>query len=686
MGRALLFEVGTEEIPARFMEGILGELSELARHIFENNRLSYDELQTYGTPRRVVLYVWNMGEEQKEGVREVRGPAARVAFDEHGQPTKAAIGFSRSQGVSVEELEVRDTPQGKYVYAIVREKGRPTPEVLKHVLPEIVARLSFEKPMRWGQGEFKFVRPVRWVVAMWGQEVIPLELFGVKSGNITWGHRFLSSGPVEINAAEDYFSVLREAKIIVDHRERKELIKRLVQEAAHALGGMVGESEDLINEVNFLVEYPLPVVGSFPEDFLSLPREVLVTPMREHQRYFPVFDQSGRLLSKFIAVSNGTADVDTVAKGNEKVLRARLEDARFFYGEDLKEPLEKKVDRLKEVVFLEGLGTLYDKTQRIRTLAAFIAQIWDLPGAAMADLDRAAYLCKADLVTNMVYEFPELQGVMGSYYAAAQGEREAVTQGIREHYQPRFMGDKVPKTPIGRILALADKIDTLGGCFAVGIKPSGSQDPYGLRRLAAGVCHILISSRVNLPLSQVVSRALELFGRDASEVEDELMRFLAGRLANILEEEGIRYDVIAAVQDSGGDDVYDVWQRAKALEEFRSDPRLLDLVTAFGRAYNLAREWRQVAVKTDLFESEVEYRLYDEFQRASREADRYLAGGDFKGALRSFASLKPAVDAFFDGVMVMVENEEIRSNRLSLLKLICDAVQRIGNVSKLVIT
>ncbi|HOV79721.1 MAG TPA: glycine--tRNA ligase subunit beta, partial [Bacillota bacterium] len=503
-----LLEIGVEEMPARFMEPALLELKETASVILKEQRLPFKNVETYGTPRRLTLYVEGLAGSQEPLEVEVKGPAAKVAFKPDGTPTRAAEGFARSQGVAVDDLIRKALGHVEYVFAVKREAGRPAREVLSEVAPAFINGLHFPKPMRWGDLEVRFARPIRWIVSLFGDEVVEFEFAGLKAGRTTCGHRFLSKEPVVLACPEEYFKKMRSNYVLVDPEERRRCIWQQVRELAAAAGGMVEEDGDLLDEINNLVEYPTALVGEFSRDYLKLPREVLVTPMREHQRYFPVVGPDGNLLPKFIAVKNGTADhLDTVRAGNEKVLRARLADADFFFREDLKTPLAEKVPALKKIVFQESLGTVYDKVLRLSTLADYLASE---AGASEQDRRvalRAAHLAKADLVTNMVYEFPELQGVMGREYAERSGEPREVALAVFEHYLPRFAGDRLPRTMPGKILSMADKIDNIVGCFAIGIQPSGSQDPYALRRQALGISHIVLDGKFAVRLPELVEKA-----------------------------------------------------------------------------------------------------------------------------------------------------------------------------------
>ncbi|MGI6647801.1 MAG: glycine--tRNA ligase subunit beta [Bacillota bacterium] len=693
MPRTLLLEIGTEEIPARFMKSALAQLKELAEKTLLEERIDYTEAMAYGTPRRLALIIKGVAEEQQEKVEEVKGPAKKAAFDAAGLPTKAAQGFARSQGVAVDKLEIRTTPAGEYLFAIKQIQGRPTVEVLIEKLPELITSLSFPKPMRWGYGEMRFARPIHWLVALYGQEVVPFTLAGLTSGRITYGHRFLGQGAITLAEAEDYLPRLEENFVIADQEKRRSLIWQQIQELARQEGGRVEPDEELLEEVTHLLEYPTALCGCFADHYLELPEEVLITPMREHQRYFPVRNEAGQLLSKFITVRNGTADhLEIVREGNEKVLRARLADARFFFEEDLKVPLEQNIEKLGKIVFQESLGMVSDKVQRIRALAGYLAQQLAWPAERLAELDRAALLAKTDLVTNMVYEFPELQGIMGAEYARRGGEPAEVAQAIFEHYLPRQAGDILPATELGMVVSLADKFDTITGCFAVGIQPTGSQDPYALRRQALGICRIMLDRDLEISLSTLIEKAYRLYTEAGQvrlkltqeQVTQEILEFFKQRLRNILSDRGIAYDVLEAVLAVGFDNLPDLKRRADGVQAFRQRTEFADLITAYTRANNLARHADTDLVDESKFVEPVEGRLFGVLVRARAEVQEALQQKDISRALESVATLREPIGEFFEGVMVMVEDQAIRQNRLGLLKLVSNLAAKIADFSRLV--
>ena len=685
MSKTLLLEIGTEEVPAHVMPGILSQLKENAAKTFEELRIEYKNIKTLGTPRRSALLVEGLAEQQADLSKENRGPAVNIAFDVDGNPTKAAQGFARGQGVKPEELVTKDG----YVYAMVHEKGGQTVDLLGDTLKGLVDGLNFPNNMHWADLDYKFIRPLRWLVALYGQDVIDFEVANVKSGRTSRGHRFLSEGDFEIANAEDYVEACRKASIIVDQNERCEMIRQQIAEVAAANGGQAEVNEDLLEEVLYLVEYPTALCGKFDEKYLALPAEAVITPMRDHQRYFPVL-KDGQLLPLFITIRNGGKEhLETVQHGNERVLRARLEDAQFFFDEDRKKTLEQHGEKLKTVVFQDGLGTIYDKALRLEVLAGYIADAIGANEQDKKDAVRAAKLAKADLVTGMVTEFTELQGVMGREYALLDGETKAVAQAIDEHYMPRFAGDSQPASVAGRIVSLADKIDTIVGTFSRGLIPTGSQDPFALRRQALGIVNMLKEAQYHISLSQLVAKAMELLkitdaGQQA-KLQNDVADFMKLRLKNVLADAGIRYDVVDAVFVTV-DDIYGVFLRAQAVNEAVKQD-MEKTIQAFVRTGNIARKTEdvQAAVEADLLAEQVEKDLCKAYEAAASKVEKEVAAQDYAGAIATLSQLAAPIDAFFDGVMVMDKDENIKNNRLGLLKLVDNLVCQVADFSKIVL-
>lgn len=689
--RNFLLEIGLEEVPARFMSDALKQLSDKAAELFREYRLEWDDIRSLGTPRRLTLMVRGLSAEQQELRQSVRGPSASVAFDAEGKPTRAAEGFARGQGVPVGDLQIEEVGGARYVFVHKVEPGKPAAQVLAGLLPRLILSLEWPKTMRWGMGDYRFVRPIHWLVALLDDEVVDFELAGIRSGRHTRGLRFLTPGPHEIASFDDYLATLEKVYIIADHEVRREMIRELVQQAARQAGGVALIEEDLLEEVTYLVEYPTPLVGTFASEYLEIPREVLMTSMRKHQRYFPVQDVEGRLLPMFIAVKNGPeAAMHTIRAGNEKVLRARLADAKFFYDEDRSRPLESFVPELQEMIFLEELGTVHQKTERIRKLGASIAAAAGVDTATADLIDRTLYLAKADLMTRMVYEFPEVEGIMGREYARLSGEKEAVAQGIFEHHLPRFSGDQLPQSVVGAVASLADKVDTVSGCFAIGIRPTGSQDPYGLRRHALGILQVLTRSRLNLSLERMVRTSLDIYAFDLDETRRkaiiaDLMELFRTRLKSMMQDEGVRYDVVDAVVAAGFDNIYDVWVRAEKLGRLVERPEFGEVAVAHRRARNLGGKAEGTDVVRDLLREEPERRLHEAYLQARERASQQLSEGRYEEFFREVASLKEPLDHFLDKVMVMVEDEAVRKNRLSLLKAVADLMGQPADLEKLVV-
>lgn len=680
MKRDLLFEIGTEEIPAHVMPHLLEDLAQLAETMLKEHRLSYEKVRTLGTPRRAALIVTGLAERQEDVNTETRGPSVAIAFDADGNPTKAGAGFARGQGVDPSALIQRDG----YVYASVHESGAATSELLTSLLPDLVRAIPLPNSMRWGDLDFRFIRPIRWFVALYGTEIVPFTLAGVTSGNHSRGHRTLAPADFVITSAADYEAACEKAYIIVDPERRRAMICEQITETAKACGGTAEITPDLLEEVLYLVEYPTALSGSFEEKYLALPAEAVITPMRDHQRYFPVKAADGSLLPAFITVRNGgKAHLDVVAHGNERVLRARLADAQFFFDEDRRKSLAEHREKLKTVVFQRGLGSMYEKTERLMALTTAIVEemaTGDADGTALADARRAAELSKADLVTGMVTEFTELQGIMGREYALLDGESPAVARAIDEQYMPRFAGDELPQTPLGVALSAADKIDNIVGTFSQGRIPTGSQDPFGLRRQALGLVLMLIEQESTMLLSDLVDEACDLY--DLEEFRDKMQVYVADfirlRLKNVLSERGVRYDVQEAVLGDV-DLVADVPVRAAYVERLLASEGGEALVQSFVRVGNIARSVTGGTVDPALFKAEEEGALLSAYQAAA------AARAEGEDTLSAEQALGRAIDTFFDAVMVMDKDARVKENRLSLLKMIDDDLLETADYSKIVL-
>lgn len=685
--KELLLEIGTEEIPAGFIPQALVDVESLIRKELDANRINFDGVKTLGTPRRLVLVIESISEKQRDEETRRVGPSKQAAFDSEGKLTKAAIGFAKSQSVPVESLKLIQTEKGEYVCAVKQEFGRPTPELLSSVLPKLILSIPFQKSMKWGEVPIRFARPIHWVLALFGGEVVPFEVGNVRSGNLTYGHRFMHPGSIEVHDFYSYLQKLREGFVIVDPEERKKRIEEGMDKEAASVSGKILKDEDLLNEVNFLVELPVTLCGTFDREFLSLPGEILIHSMKEHQRYFPVIDEDGRLLPHFVFISNIVPrDQKMVVKGNERVLRARLSDAAFFFHDDLKISLEERVDQLKKVVFQTKLGTSYEKMDRFRQLALFMSERIDSTLREM--VERTSLLCKADLVTGMVGEFPKLQGIVGREYARLSGERPEVSEAIYEHYLPGFAGDRLPSSPVGDIVSIADKMDTIVGCFGVGLVPTGTADPFGLRRQALGIIRIILEKQYPLSLAELIEESekqlKEKIERDISEVKEGVLDFFRVRYQNFLMDKGYPFDVIEAVISISFDSLLDVQHRIDALRTAREWKDFESIVIGFKRAINILKgSPPRKEIDTSLFSESVEKNLYQSLLKAKERIELHLSKRDYESALLEMVQMKRPIDEFFDGVMVMVEDEAIRKNRLALLDAIGQLFLRIADFSKL---
>lgn len=686
MNNYLLLEIGVEELPSRFGQTTLDQIENNLSKLLKEERINFDNIEKYATPRRLTFVIKNLADKATDLEEEVKGPAKKIAVDADGNFTKPALGFMKSKGLDPENVYFKQLGNAEYLFGTIKQEGKHTSEVLKTIVPEAIKNVTFPKAMRWGGKNMRFARPIRWMVALLNNEILDIDLEGIKSSNITRGHRFLGEREFEVNSVEEYFEKLDKNFVILDQHKRKEMIRKQAVEVAKSLGGEVELDEDLLEEITFLVEYPTAFYGEFDEEYVKLPKEVVTTPMKEHQRYFPVL-KDGKLLPNFIAVRNGDSNrIDLVKAGNEKVLRARLADALFFYHEDTKKPLESFVDKLQTVVFQAKLGTVYDKTLRIEKLSQVILNELNMTESKENTL-RAAKLCKADLVTNMVFEFTELQGIMGRDYAQVSGENEEVCQGIFEHYLPRFAGDILPETNTGIALSIADKLDSIAGFFAIGIKPSGSQDPYALRRQALGILSILLDRKLSVNLNNLINAALDNYSNlefNKEEVASQIVEFFVERVKNLFKDLGIRYDVIDAVLNNNLDDISDIHTRALELNRWLQKDELVEMLTAFNRVATLAEKATTDIVKENLLKEDAEIKLYNGFKEIKSNVESLLLDKKYNEALDAFATLRPLVDNLFDNVMVMDKDEAIKENRLGLLKQIYSTMLTICDLSKIV--
>lgn len=684
----LLIEIGMEEIPARFVRGAIEQFRDKFAGWLREARVTHGVITSYATPRRLALLVADVAERQQDLSEEAKGPSKKIALDEQGAWSKAALGFARGQGLSPDQLYMKELNGVEYVFARKESTGAATMELLPGAITSAVTSMSFPKHMRWGAHELKYVRPIRWLTVLYGTDVVPLEIAGVQSGRLTKGHRTLG-GDVELAAAVEYAEKLRSQFVMTDMEERKQVIVDQLDQLAQERGWNIPIQEDLLEEVLFLVEWPTVLSGSFDASFLHIPQEALITSMREHQRYFPVLDKEGKLLPYFVTVRNGDKlSLEQVARGNEKVLRARLSDAKFFYEEDQRLAISDALERLEKIVYHEELGSVGDKVRRIAAIAASLAEQIGLDEQKTAAIQRAAHLCKFDLVTQMVYEFPELQGVMGEDYARKAGESEEVAVAINEHYQPRFAGDDAPASLPGAIVGLADKLDTLVGCFSIHLIPTGSQDPYALRRNASGIVQTLLKHELPLELNDLLDTAIAVYQakelkRNADELRNDLLHFFKLRVKHVLSE-NTRYDVVDAVLESRSDLLHITVGKAKALQEFVEDAANKGTLDSFVRVMNLAAKSDTDQFDPTHFVEPVESELLQAWERLRSKLDDALRTGECKRALYELSELREPINRYFESVMVMVEVEELRNSRLGFLHAIANDLLRFADFTKVV--
>ncbi len=686
--RDLIFEIGVEEIPSQALYDAIPRLGLLAEKRLQEMRLQYGKVQTFGAPRRLVLQVIGLSEAQEAQDLRVKGPSVKAAFDADGNPTKAAEGFARGQGLAVADLVRETEPGGEYLYALKHVAASPAVDVLPGLLAGLVTDLDWPKSQRWGSTEERFIRPVRWLLALFGSDVVPVRFGALTAGRTTQGHRFLSPGTIEVAGAMDYYRAAEAGRFVFDHEERARLVDEGVESAACRAGGTAAMPDKTRAEVINLVEWPTAAVGRFDEDFLAVPREVLETAMESHQRYFPLQGSEGALMNAFVVVHNGDpARTDAIVAGHERVIRARLADAAFFYREDLKCSMEDWVERLETIVFQKDLGTMSQKVERIERLTEELAVISGADAAQSAQAVRAAHLCKADLVSHAVIEFPSLQGVMGRYYALAAGEEPAVADAIPGHYRPRFAGDALPPSLPGMLVSAADKLDTMCGIFAIGQAPTGSADPYALRRGAIGVLAMMLDGGLKLTLTEAIAAALEGYEgtvKDLSKQEagSAVSAFIRARLEGILKERGHAYDIVAAVLDVAADDPADALARCEALTAFRNTDAGADLLVAFKRAANLADATRGSAPDAVAM-GEEERALFEAVVAAESQFHALVADRLYNEALGALAGLRGPVDVFFDRVLVMDPDEAVRDNRLRLLNRVVDLFAGFASLAQL---
>jgi glycyl-tRNA synthetase beta chain len=694
--KTLLVEIVTEEIPAGYVAPALQAMADIMAKSLSQARIAHGKPKTFGTPRRLAILVPDMEERQTSISIEVVGPPKRVAFDAEGHATKAAEGFANTQGVPVRRLTVKTTPKGEYVCVKKTERGQTTPRLLQTIIPDMIKAIPFPKSMRWANRDLSFARPIHAVVALLDDRVIPFKLEDVRSGRRTLGHRFLHPKAVTLRHASDYASALESAFVVADVAERKKRIETEVATAASTLGGRVLCDDELVDTVTNLVEYVAVSAGTFDRNFLQVPSEVLITAMRQHQKYFAVVDDNGGLLPCFIAVNNTPAkDMAVITSGHERVLRARLEDARFFFESDGKTPLSEMVERLRGVMFQAKLGSMFEKMTRAQKMAEHLAGL--LAPDLKATVSRAAWLSKSDLTSQMVMEFPKLQGIMGRVYALRAGEPEAVAQAIEEHYLPTHAGGTLPSSLPGALVSIADKLDSICSCFGIGLAPTGTADPYALRRQALGIIQIVLARNLSVSLSGLIRKSLELLdgkiSEDPAQTCEKVLAFFQYRMEYLLAEQGFAKDLISAVTSVSIDDLPAVSRRTAALQELKAKPDFEPLAVAFKRVVNiikqatqrgdLLQDGRRVTINPGLFQESCEQTLYDAFEKVKQDTAGDVTQQAFDRALLKVATLKGPIDGFFDGVMVLTDDQRLKQNRLALLGEIAELFAVFADFSKI---
>ena len=696
-----ILEIGTEEIPSIYIDSILKYLKNNARNYLEQSNIDYDSIDTWGTPRRLILYVEGIASQQKDIFQKIKGPPTAIAFNSKGKPENPVIKFSQVNRVKLKDLIIEKTNKGEYVFARKLIKGKKIELVLPEICLNLIDNINLSKSMKWGDTSIRFIRPIRWLLTLYNNKVIPLKLGGLTSNRITFGHRLLTTGPIKVDSAGQYFAILKKNYVIIDPVERKEIIESQILQIIKNNGGREYIDQMLLEDVKNLVEYPKVLMGRFDKKYLDLPAEVLTAVMTKHQKYFPVYCDKEALLPLFLVVINGNEErySESIVKGNERVLRARLEDAKFFYQEDQKttEPalkfLDNNRDKLKNIVFQENLGTVYDKVERLATISDGIAQELQLSPDSRQILKRSVQLCKSDLVTEMVKEFPELQGIMGKEYALLQGEDSQVATTIYEHYLPRYSGDSFPTTVTGSILSITDKLDNIVSCFVNDLIPDGSQDPYALRRQALGIINIILLQEMYFSISQVIELNINILLKDrqlAEQLTPEnksnvqiIKDFIFQRLRYLLLEKKYRYDIIDAVLAKNPDNILDILTRITAIQNIYQTPGFIHTITAATRAFNLSRNAPGLRVNISLFQEKEEHSLYNHYLKVKEIIEKLIKRHCYDDVFLNLETMNVPIDTFFDKILVMVEDEKIRSNRLALLRTIADLYFSVADLTKI---
>ncbi|MEN2994546.1 MAG: glycine--tRNA ligase subunit beta [Thermodesulfovibrio sp.] len=675
----LLFEIGVEEIPARFLPLGKIQLEENLKKILSEYRINISEFKVFITPRRLVL-IANLSEEQEPEEKLIWGPPAHIAFDESGTAKEPALAFAKAQGVSIEQLQIKQKGKGNYVCVLLKQKGKKTEEVLPEILKSLFTSLNFPKMMRWGNKNLRFVRPIRWLLALYKDKVIPFEIDGIKAGEYTEGHRFLSENPLKIEKISDYEKILESAFVIVDQNKRRNIIISQADRLASTVNGKIFWDQELLEEVTNLIEYPEAVLCKFSEEYLKLPKELLITVMKDHQRYFSIVDNEGNLKNYFVVISNTKSEnEENIRKGAERVIKARFEDAKFYYEEDLKKGIENLLEKTKGVVYHKELGSLYDKAIRIRKIASKIANIIMPEKIKLVEL--ASKYSKADIASGVVGEFPELQGIMGGYYARHAGFPEEVFYAIREHYLPKGFTDEIPSNDLGCIISIADKIDHISSFFYIGEIPSATEDPFGLRRAANGIIAILLKKKYPLTMSYLVSTVSEWI---SEEVKKQILSFLTQRFESVLEMSGYEINLIKTISELIPIfPPYEIEERLKALKEFKASEKFEGFFLAVKRVSNIIKNYERMPLNKDLFVLSEEKELYSSMEEIKKELNDYLKNEKYINALYHLDRLTPTINKFFDNVLVMDKDENIKRNRLALLQELSEILKSVADISKL---
>jgi len=682
---SFLLEIGTEDLPARFLPPAIKQLEDNTKTILKEHHIRFSGVVTYGTPRRLTVIVEGVPLMQEDRSQEVFGPPKQAAFDKKGNPTKAAIGFAQSKGVSVEKLIIKTRDKGEYVVAVIEERGISVKDLLPDVLKKIIFSLHLPKSMRWGDSTIRFIRPIRWLMALFESDSISFEIDGIKSSNFTRGHRFLSPASFKVTKIQSYKKLLVNNCVVVDQKDRRAIINEKMKDLLAPFHEKPIPDEDLIETVVHLVEYPVPVAGSFPEEYLTLPRELLITVMKGHQKYFAVENAEGQLTNHFVVISNTSEEnAETVTIGAERVIKARFDDARFYFEEDMRKPLFSRLDELRKVTFQEKLGSLYDKTERVASLMGFLSE--KAFSSERDSLHRAAMLAKTDLITGVVREFPELQGIMGKYYALHDGENIEVANALEEQYLPAHSGGRLPQTEAGSLLSIADKIDTITAFFSIGIRPTGSEDPYALRRHALGIIAILLQKQYSVTIKELVERSLSNLKniKDFREIKEQILKFFESRIESVFLDRGYGSDLVRSVLSlSLQVQIDDVRERLDAIGKFKEHTMYNDFLTAIKRVNNILPEKALPECNPELITEESEKQLKDHLDSVLSRLRDLLKDRKYDDAMDLFTSLTAPINRFFDNVLVMDKNEEIKQNRLALLSNIWRAISDVADFSQL---